>query len=289
MKLRWLMPFLLAAVSSVCSAQKREYVELQRDVAILQDQVRTMKSSTDENFTKLTVLLQQALDAVNKTNTSVVVLENNFRDRLREQEKTVSQPVANIGAKVDEMASELQALKESVTDMNARFGKLELQLVDMVNAVRTIQAPPPPPGSGAAPGGLSAESLYQNALRDKDGGNFDLALKGFADYLQNFGKTDLAPNAQFYVGEIYYRKGELEDAAKAFDLVLEKYPENNKTPDAHYMKGMSLVKMGARNKGRDEFYTLVKRFPNAGVTAKAKEQLKALGLPATPPKPAKRK
>ncbi len=289
MNLRWLVPWLLAAVPAVCLAQRKEYVELQRDIAILQDQVRSMSKTLDENFTRLTVLVQQALDSVNKANTSVVVLENNLRERMREQERTVSKPVADIGAKVDDMATELQAVKESMADVNARFGKLEQQLVDMANAVRTLQAPPAPPGGpGVPPSGLSAEALYQDALRDKNGGNFDLALKGFTEYLQYFGNTELAPNAQFYIGEIHYQKSELDQAVAAFDLVLEKYPENNKTPDAHYMKGMALLKTGQRNKARDEFYTLIKRFPNAGVTGKAKEQLRALGLSPVPPKAKRR-
>ena len=287
---RWLALWLLAAVPVVSLAQRKEYVELQRDIAILQDQVRSMSKTLDENFTRLTVLVQQALDSVNKANTSVVVLENNLRERMREQERTVSKPVADIGAKVDDMATELQAVKESMADVNARFGKLEQQLVDMANAVRTLQAPPAPPGGvpGVPPPGLSAEALYQDALRDKNGGNFDLALKGFSEYLQYFGNTELAPNAQFYIGEIHYQKSELDQAVAAFDLVLEKYPENNKTPDAHYMKGMALLKTGQRNKARDEFYTLIKRFPNAGVTGKAKEQLRALGLSPVPPKAKRR-
>jgi tol-pal system protein YbgF len=283
MKLCRLTPLLLAAAPFVCLGQRKEYVELQRDIAILQDQVRTMKSSVDENFTRLTVLVQQSLDGVNKANTSVVVLENNMRERLREQEKSVSQPVANIGAKVDEMASELLALKESVADLNARFGKLELQLVDVANAIRTIQAPLTPPG-GAPGSSMSATEVYQNALRDKQGGNLDLALKGFTDYLQNFGNTDLAPNAQFYVGEIYYQRDQYDEAVNAFEAVLDKYPENNKTPDAHYMKGVALVKMGQRNNARDEFYVLIKKYPSAEVTSKAKAQLKGLGLPVAPPK-----
>ena len=271
--------------------QKKEYVELQRDIALLQDQVRTLQRSVDEKNAQVTILLQQALDSINKANTSIALLENNVRERLREQEKTVAQPVANVGAKVDQLTTEFQAVKESMADLAARFGKLEQQLVDVSNAVKTLQAPPQPPGGspaagpgGGPPAGVSAESLYRNALRDKDGGNADLALKGFQDYLQYFPNTEYAPNAQFYIGETYYRKGEYPSAVKAFDDVLEQYPANNKTPDAHYMKGTALLKMGQRNKARDEFYLLIRKYPSSELAAKAKSQLKGLGLPVTPPR-----
>lgn len=265
-------------------AQRKEYVQLQRDIALLQDQVRTLQRSMDEKMAQLTLLVQQTLDSVNKANTSIVVLENDFRERLREQEKNVGRPVATIGSKIDQMSTELQVVKESLADLRVRFGRLEQQMVDASNAIKTLQAPPPPPGGPGPVSGVSAETLYQNALRDKNGGNFDLALREFQEYLQSFGSTELAPNAQFYIGEIHYLRDELDQAVEAFDLVLEKYPENPKTPDAHYMKGMALVKMGQRNKGRDEFYTLIRRFPNNQLAEKAKDTLKGLGLPATPPR-----
>lgn len=257
-------------------AQRKEYVQLQRDIAILQDQVRTLQRSMDEKMAQMTLLIQQALDSVNKANTSLAVLENNVRERLREQEKSVAKPVATIGAKVDQMASESLAVKESIADLRVRLGRLEQQLVDIATAVRTLQAPPLPPGEGGLGATVSAETLYQNALRDKNGGNLDLAYKEFSDYLQSFGNTNLAPNAQYYIGEIHYLKGELDEAVRAFDLVLEKYQENDKTPDAHYMKGMALLKTGQRSKARDEFQTLIRRFPSSELADKAKSQLRVL-------------
>jgi len=280
--MNWLRPLglLLAASPLLCLAQRKEYVELQRDVALLQDQVRTLQRSVDEKMAALTILVQQALDNINKVNTSVAVLDSGVRERLKEQASNLVAPVAGIGAKVDQMASEFQGVRASVEDMNSRLGKVERQIVDLGNIVKVIQAPPaPPPAAGGVtpPAGISADSLYANALRDKDGGNYDMALQEFNDYLKFFGNTDSAPNAQFYIGEIYYRRGDLETALKAFDMVLEKYPQNNKTADAMYMKGQTLVKMGQRTKGAEEFRELIRTFPNSDLAAKAKAELKRLG------------
>lgn len=281
MKLRWFAPFVFLAVPPACDAQ-RQYVELQREIALLGSEVRGLKSSMDENFQKLILLVQQSLDATNSANTSVAALENDLRERLREQEKSVSRPVAGISNRVDQMATELQALRQSVEALNSRFGKLETQLVDVASAIRTLQSPPSPPGAEGAPAGLSAEALFQNAERDKTRGYLDLALKGFTEYLQGYGNTGRAPEAQFFIGEIHYLKGDMDDAIKAFDLVLEKYQENPKTPDAHFMKGMALLKTGKRKEARDEFDTLIRRFPNHELSARAKDQLKVLGTSAAP-------
>ena len=60
--------------------------------------------------------------------------------------------------------------------------------------------------------------------------------------------------------------------------MLEKYPDNSKTPDALYMKGQTLVKLGRRTQGGQEFQELIKRFPTHDLSKKACTQLQAMGL-----------
>jgi len=276
---------LCVALAGMLRAQSREIRELQRDVALLSDQLRQTQRSLDENMAALKVLVQQAVDGVGKLNTTVAVLENNVRERLREQEKSLVQPVATASSKVDQMAIEFQALREAISDLSARMGKLEQRMVDLSNTVKVLQAPPAPPAltSAGPPPGVTAEGLYASAMRDKDAGNYELALQEFTDYLKFFGNTDTAPNAQYHMGEIYYNRGEYEAALRAFDLVLEKYPENVKTRDAMYMKGQTLLKMGERTKAAEEFRSLIARWPNSELAAKARARLKELGLPASSP------
>jgi tol-pal system protein YbgF len=276
----------LLAFPVLSFGQKKEYVELQRDVALLQDQVRSLQTSMNEKLAQLQMLVQQSLDSSNKANTAVAVLDSGIRDRLRDQEKSVVGPVAGVGAKLDQFAEEFRAVRETVGDMNARMGKLQAQIVDLGNAVKVMQAPPSPPGGGAGgapPSGVSADQLYQSAMRDRSAGSLDLAMQEFNDYLRYFPSTDLAPNAQFYLAMIYYDKSDMDSAVRAFDLVLEKYPENNKTPDAMYMKGMALLKMEQRNAAVQEFREVIKRFPRTDLADKSRERLKSLGVSASPP------
>jgi tol-pal system protein YbgF len=285
MMLRRLLVSVFLLSPGLSLAASKEIVELQRDVAQIQDQLRALQRSQDEKLSALTVLVQQSLDAANKANTSVAVLENNLRQNLRDQEKSVAAPVANVGTKIDQMSTDFQSLRESMADVAARLGKLQQQVLDLSNAAKTIQAPPPPGGGGMASSGgpppMSAESLYANAMRDRSGGKSDLALQEFRDYLKYFPNTDLAPNAQFYIGEIHYQLGDYDAAIQEFDTVLEKYPDNNKTADAMYMKGATLMKMGRRTQGAQEMRELIKKFPSSNLSEKACSQIKAVGLTCT--------
>ena len=62
---RRLVPALLICPSLALPASK-EMVELQRDVALLAEQVRTLQRSQDDKLGGLVVLVQQAVDAANK-------------------------------------------------------------------------------------------------------------------------------------------------------------------------------------------------------------------------------
>lgn len=268
-------------LSATCMAGTKEDIQaLHRDVSLLRDDLRTMQKTMSE----LSVVVHQILDSSNKNNRDLAVLDATFRDRLKELERTAAAPAAGVGAKVDQMAGEFGGLKESVADLTGRMGKLQQQIVDLANVIKVMQAPPPPPPSVLGGSPLSgapqipAETLYSNAMRDKSGGRLDLAVAQFQDYLKYYGTTELAPNAQFYVGEIFYSQADFENALTEFDSVLEKYPENNKTADALYMKGQTLVKMGRRTDGAKEFRSLLARYPDSELVGKARAALKNMGL-----------
>jgi TolA-binding protein len=270
----------------------REIQELQRDIGLLQQAVQQLQRSQDEKMAALTELVRQSLDASNRANTAAAVIENNLRQSLRDQEKSVAGPVVAVGAKIDQMSNDFRTLQQAVSDLTNMMSKLQAQVTDLSNAVKIMQAPPPPPPSsgtgttqqqgavGAPP--MPATDLYNNALRDRSGGKVDLALQGFSDYLKYYGNTELAPNAQFYIADIHFSQGDMESALKEFDMVLEKYQDNNKTADALYMKGLTLVKMGRRTQGAEEFKELIKRFPNSDLAKKACSQLTGMGLKCGP-------
>lgn len=296
---------LLAAMPLSFGASK-EIIELQRDVAQLQDQVRNLQKTLDQ----LTVLAQQALDAGNRNNASLAVMQSNLGDTTKQVQQSVSAPLANVGTKMDSMSEDFRNLRETVNDMSARLGKLDAKVTDLQNAVTVISRPPaqpppspdataltpggapgmpagtmppgtmPPASSGPAvpPAGMKSVDLYSNAVRDYTGGNYDLALQEFSDYIRYFNETQFAPNSQFYIGNIYYKREDYPNALAAFDAVLEHYSENPKTAGAHYWKGKTLLAMGKRDAAAKEFREILSKYGDSEVAPLAKTELRSLGL-----------
>jgi tol-pal system protein YbgF len=305
----WILTTVAAALPFSLFAQKKEIQELQRDIALLHDTVRSNQTAQSEKMAQMALLLQQAIEAANKASTAVAVLQSTINDRFSEQNKTVGGNVAGVGTRVEQLSDEFRGVREAIADLSTRMGKLDAKLTDVSNAVRTLSAPsaaPPsvsgtttPVGAAAAtPSGPapSAAATYENAYRDYSGGKNDLALQQFQEYLKWFRQTDLAPNAQFYIGDIYLRQGDYENAIKAFDAVLEQFSQNSKTPDAHFLKAKALFQSGQKTAAGKEYCEVVRRYPSSDLATKSKSALKGMGLStgcgvpaAAPAKRAKRR
>jgi tol-pal system protein YbgF len=284
----------LAALTLIGSAlsfgASKEIVELQRDVALLQDKMDTMQRDLDTKLGALTAMLQAVQDNSAKSNASLQdALSNGVGKQLA--------PVSGLSAKVDSMGDDVHALRDSLNDLSARLERMDAKMTDLKNQMQIIQNPPAAPGAavpGTAPGtqpqagtaagppaGMTAEKTYTDARRDLQTGNTDLALQEFQQYLTYFPNTELAASAQYYIGEILFRRSDYTNAIPAFDAVLERYPENPKTADAHFMKGMALLKAGQRSRAVQEFRTLVANYPRTDDARKAQQQLRQLGSPAS--------
>lgn len=275
---------LAMGLTASCFGASKEIVELQRDVALLQDQATRIQRTLDEKLSALQVLIQQAQENSSKAAGSVQALPGEMSSRVGEQLR----PILAVGQKVDSMQQEIQGLHDTVAELGARLERIDAKLTDVSNKITLLAQPPAPPANpnpNAPPAGLSAADLFANAQRDQQSGSFPIALKEYQDYLKFFGKTEQAPTAQFSIGQIYYNQDDFESATQAFDAVLEQYPDNPQTPNAYYMKGMALQKAGQRSAAADSFKALIAKYPHTDQATKARSALKALNIgPAAPSK-----
>lgn len=279
----------MALAPSKTEAANKEILELHRYIGELHEMLKTMQQNQDRQMAEIRVLAQQALQAANDTGKAVAVIQSGLQQSLREQENKVVAPVVGLGTRVDQMSGNMHEVQQGLADMSAQISKIQTQLSDLTNAVKVLQAPPPPPPpsagsmSGGAPApesapSISATDLYNNAMRDRSSGKLDLAVQEFSDYLRWYGNTELAPNAQYHIASIHAAQQDYETAVREYDLVLEKYPDNNKTPDALYGKGIALVRLGRKTEGSREFGELIKRFPGSPLAAQSCTQITNLGL-----------
>jgi len=263
------------ALFSICIAPahgaNKDIVELQTQVTQLQQQMTQMKQSFDERMGIMKDLLTQQTDNINKMGNSVQNLE-----------KTLSQQNTDSSGKVDQLSGQVQALHDSVDELKARLLKTAKQLDDLQAALQNLNTQPAaPPGTSPANPQSQApppDVLYNSALGDFNSGKNDLAGQEFVQYLQAYGNTDRAGNAQFYVGEIDYRRGNFQAAVADYNKVLDQYPGGNKEAAARLKKGYALLELGQRDAGVKELQALITRYPKSPEASQAKSRLNQLGV-----------
>jgi len=270
-------------------AVSREILDLQHDVTTLLQGQKDMATQITQDHTVLKTLVEQSNDSVNKLSATMGGLQ-----------KSVQDVQANSGARLDTMSTQVQGLSDNLEEIKSRLGKLNQQLVDLQNTVQTLDAkisgsapaggaanPSANPGSASMPSGgsavpsgpaPSADTLYSNGLRDITSGKYDLARSEFQDYLRYYGDTDLASNAQFYLGEIAYSQKKYDQAVGEYDRVLTNYPKSFKLAPARLKKGMALLELGQKNSAVRELREVVKRYPGTEEERRARAKLKELGL-----------
>lgn len=282
-----LVAMLLAPVSAPAAASK-EMQELQRDVAQLQDQIKTLQGASDAKFAALQALIQQTLDMANRTNTTVSALSSGVTQTMQSEMRGVRDqlaPVPGLSVKLDNASSDISDLRSAVTNLNAAMNKQQQLLSDINNQLKLMQAPPaaPPSAEGsAAPAGVAAppptgQTLFQNGVRDMNAGKSELALSEFAEFLHLYPNDGNAPSVQYNIGEIHYQEGQLEQAVKDFDSVIEQYSDAQITPGAYLMKGLALKNAKKPAAAITVFKALVAKFPGSDEAGKAHTQLTLMG------------
>jgi tol-pal system protein YbgF len=143
-------------------------------------------------------------------------------------------------------------------------------------------AVPPNPAPAAKPpvGAPSADLLYSNGLRDLTSRKYDLAMQEFRDYMKRYPTTDLASNAQFYIGEIYFAQEMYDDAVNAYTKVLDNYPKSFKLAPARLKKGLALAALGQKTEAIRELRAVVRLYAGTEEERRARAKLKELGITA---------
>ncbi|HTS07030.1 MAG TPA: tetratricopeptide repeat protein [Candidatus Eisenbacteria bacterium] len=247
----------------------KEMVQLQTQVQQLQEQMTAMQRSFDERMGVMNNLVQTNSDSMNKLVASLTALET-----------TLQKQQTDAGAKSDQLSGQIQALNDTLDELKVRLAKVAKQLEDMQAAQQSIaaQQATQQAAAEAAKNAPPPDVLYNNALRDYNGGKPDIAAQEFSDYVKFYPNTDLAGNSYYYLGEIQFKNGNYPQAVQSYDQVLQNFPSGNKAASAQLKKGFALVEAGKQDDGVTELRHLIQRYPHSPEALQARDRLRKLGV-----------
>ena len=135
---------------------------------------------------------------------------------------------------------------------------------------QSVAAAPLPPVGGAEEG--NPKQLYETAYAQLLQQDYASAEAAFDDFLKRFPGDALAGNAQYWLGESHFVRGQYKAAASAFLKGYQSYGKGAKAPDSLLKLAMSLDRLGQKEAACASFAELGTRFPNATANVKTRAQ-----------------
>jgi tol-pal system protein YbgF len=259
-------------------AADKEQRQMAADLRMLQEQTQ-----------QLQIILTSLTDALKAVNS-----------KLDEQTTLTRKAFADEKLLIDGLAGDVRIVRERLDETNVRLTSLSQELEGLRVSIPMPSAPPPdtsstsaaptaptappgapptasvtpPPTTNPANPGMPPQRVYDMAWADYVGGQWSLAIGGFEAYLKSFPKSELADNAQYYIGESYFADNKFKEAIAAYDIVIESYPGTDAVPDAYYKKGLALQRLNRSDEAREAFEFLVKTYPDSDAGRLAAQRLK---------------
>ena len=254
---------------------------LQQDIIVLEDRITYLERKNQE----LQQELERDLNSLGRTredseknlrtqyagvNADVEALQEDMRlinGRIEEIEYLINRKVSNYEASSKSQKERLDEIALTAAKLEQRIAQMEQYLsIEGKNRQKTAQQEQEPQPK-------TDKQLYTIARQAYDNGEMDKARQIFQSLIQKYPQSEMLDNAQFWIGESYFREKWYERAILEYQTVIEKYPKGNKVPAAMLKQGMALLQIGEKSSARLILQELVKKYPKAPEADVAKKKL----------------
>ncbi len=167
--------------------------------------------------------------------------------QLYYQLQQLQQEVQQLRGMVEQQAHQLKQLKQQrmddYLDLDRRLSQLQ--------SGQSSGEPERGNASAAAPAGKDELSDYRAAidlvLKQQD---YDRGIEALKQHLDAYPKGRYAANAQYWLGQIYLLKDQLEESRQWFVAMLRDHPQHQKAPEAKFKLGKVYHLLGDDTKAR---------------------------------------
>lgn len=274
----------LVLVTAGCGARAREDLERQRaaeaaELTRATDSLRRDLEALHQDVAALRAELDQARKEIEATHQTAKEIE------ATNQTARVAQLQA-----VDALAKQIGADERRLDDLASTVGGVETTidgLADQVARLEAASAPVPQsrlatgttgPGSPTAP--IGPEELFDRAMGSFRGGELGQAVLDFEEFVSKNPKHPLVANAEFWIGEAYFRARDFDNAASAYQKTVTLAPKGDRAADALLRLGLAFRALRHEDQAREAWSRLVRDFPDSEASKRAKTLLRESTTPA---------
>ena len=180
--------------------------------------------------------------------------------------ESLKQDMARLRGQIEVLVNQAENLerrqKDLYVDLDTRLRKLEqaqTQLQDKVTQGERDAA--------------AEKQAYETALNQFKVGNYQMAITGFQGFMSTYANSQLAPSAQYWVGNAHYAMRDYKSAIAAQQKLVSAWPDNAKAPDALLNIASAQAELGDAKAARETLGTLVKKYPTSTAAEQARQRL----------------
>lgn len=191
---------------------------------------------------------------------------------LLEKIYTLQREVLQLRGLVEEQGDALQRLAQENWD---RYLDMDRRIAGLSSTTRNDERDTGALSSGAGvPDNVSEQVIYEKAYQLIRLRKFDEAIVALNDYVSRFSKGEYLDNAQYWLGEVYYAKGQFEQSKSAFEAVLKNYPDSGKLPDAMYKLGRVFDQLGDKAQSEKYMRSVIRQYSQSSAARLADAYLR---------------
>lgn len=251
----------------------REHQQIMADIRMLQEQATRLQlamASVDEALRRIASKMDDRAEATRRAFADQQLAVKAAADGVR----ILRERFDDTNVRISSLSQEIEALRIAIPPTPPSYTRLETDPeTGLPLDADPAAAPTPPP---VVSPGISPQRMYDTAWADYTNGQWTLAIQGFEAYIKTFPRSELADDAQFYIGQTHYADGSFRDAVDALEQVLLNYPDGDIVPDASYKRGLALDRLGETDRARQAFELVVKNYPDSTMATLAQQALERL-------------
>lgn len=183
------------------------------------------------------------------------------------QVQLLQQEVMKLNGQVEDQAHEIRQLKqqslERYVDIDRRLSNGGGSSSETGSTGGTSK--PPTAAQEVAGEGDAYRAAYSLVRSQK----FPAAVSAFKQFLLDFPAGRYAPNAHYWLGELYLviTPQDLESSRQSFVMLLEQYPGNSKEADALYKLGKVYFQKGNADQAREYLDRVINEYGSSNSSA----------------------